>query len=61
MYQANMPTVEQIQLDSSALLYTLYNFESEHFHLHQNKFQQGTEIHPIFWFLNLKYANYHIT
>ena len=39
MYQGNMPMAEQIQVDSSAQLYTLYNFESEHFHWHQSKFQ----------------------
>ena len=56
-----MPVVEQIQVDNSALVYTLYNFESEYFHLHHSKFQRGTEIHLIVPFLYTKYANYHIS
>lgn len=54
MYHANMAMVEQIQVDSSALLDTRYNFESEHFHWHHSKSQRGTEIHLIVLFLKCK-------
>lgn len=54
MYQVDMPMVEQIRMDSSALVCILDSFESEYFHLNQSKFQRGTEIHSIVLFLCTK-------